>query len=39
MLDLQKIINELERKQVEFVVLDQQIDTTTPAGRLTFHLL
>jgi DNA invertase Pin-like site-specific DNA recombinase len=39
MFDLQKIIAVLERKNVHFVVLDQQIDTTTPTGRLTFHLL
>ncbi len=39
MFDLQEIIQTLERKRVEFVVLDQQIDTTTPTGRLTFHLL
>lgn len=39
MFDLQEIIKTLERKKVEFVVLDQQIDTTTPTGRLTFHLL
>lgn len=39
MFDLQKIIAVLERKKVEFVVLDQKIDTTTPTGRLTFHLL
>lgn len=29
----------LERKGVDFIVLDQNIDTTTPTGRLTFHLL
>lgn len=39
MLDLQSIVVTLERKKVDLVVLDQKIDTTTPAGRLTFHLL
>ena len=39
MFDLQQIVATLERKKVDFVVLDQNIDTTTPTGRLTFHLL
>jgi DNA invertase Pin-like site-specific DNA recombinase len=39
MFDLQKITQELDRKKVDLVVLDQKIDTTTPTGRLTFHLL
>ena len=39
MFDLQGITQELERKKVDLVVLDQKIDTTTPTGRLTFHLL
>lgn len=39
MFDLQNIVKTLEAKKVDFVVLDQQIDTTTPTGRLTFHLL
>jgi DNA invertase Pin-like site-specific DNA recombinase len=39
MFDLQEIAQTLDRKKVDFVVLDQNIDTTTPAGRLTFHLL
>ncbi|HHL20336.1 MAG TPA: recombinase family protein [Aliiroseovarius sp.] len=39
MFDLQEITRTLERKGVDFIVLDQNIDTTTPAGRLTFHLL
>lgn len=39
MFDLQDITKTLERNGVDFVVLDQSIDTTTPAGRLTFHLL
>ena len=39
MSDLQDISKTLDRKGVDFIVLDQSIDTTTPAGRLTFHLL
>ena len=39
MSDLQDISKTLDRKSVDFIVLDQSIDTTTPAGRLTFHLL
>jgi len=39
MFDLQEITKTLNRKGVDFIVLDQSIDTTTPAGRLTFHLL
>ena len=38
MFDLQEITKTLNRKGVDFIVLDQSIDTTTPAGRLTFHL-
>lgn len=37
--DLTAIANQLDSKGVDLVVLDQQIDTTTPTGRLTFHLL
>tara|TARA_B110000977_G_scaffold194560_1_gene271395 strand:+ start:297 stop:884 length:588 start_codon:yes stop_codon:yes gene_type:complete len=39
MSDLQDISKTLDRKGVDFIVLDQSIDITTPAGRLTFHLL
>lgn len=39
MFDLQGIVQTLERKKADLVVLDQKIDTTTPTGRLTFHLL
>lgn len=39
MSDLQEISKILDRNGVDFIVLDQSIDTTTPAGRLTFHLL
>lgn len=37
--DLNTISSTLSRKGVDLVVLDQAIDTTTPTGRLTFHLL
>ncbi len=39
MFDLQGIVQTLERKKADLVVLDQKIDTTTSTGRLTFHLL
>lgn len=38
-LDLHQIVQRLTRKSVDLVVLLQHIDTTTPAGRLTFSLL
>ena len=38
-LDLANISNELQSKQVGFIVLDQQIDTTTATGKLLFHML
>ncbi|MBF0227028.1 MAG: recombinase family protein [Desulfobacterales bacterium] len=37
--DLVSITNILEEKNVDLIVLDQRIDTTTPAGRLTFNIL
>jgi DNA invertase Pin-like site-specific DNA recombinase len=37
--DLSKIVEELKSKDVDLVVLDQNIDTSTPYGKLTFHLL
>ena len=37
--DLAEIVRVLETKKVDLVVLDQAIDTTTPAGRLLFHIL
>jgi DNA invertase Pin-like site-specific DNA recombinase len=37
-LDLCTIVRQLEKKQVELVVLDQHLDTSTPGGRLTFHI-
>lgn len=39
MFDLQNILKRLQNTKVDFVVLDQQIDTTTPAWKLTFNLL
>ncbi|WP_029406944.1 recombinase family protein [Thiomicrorhabdus sp. Milos-T2] len=36
---LTKIVNQLEEKNVDFVVLDQKIDTTTPTGKLLFNML
>jgi DNA invertase Pin-like site-specific DNA recombinase len=37
--DLLNIVNSLEQKRVELVVLDQQIDTSTATGRLLLSLL
>jgi DNA invertase Pin-like site-specific DNA recombinase len=37
--DLLNIIHELSAKSVEFKVLDQSIDTTTPTGKLTLGIL
>ncbi|CAG1772173.1 DNA-invertase hin [uncultured bacterium] len=39
LLDLVKIVESFEKEGIGFVVLDQQIDTTTPTGRLMFHVL
>jgi DNA invertase Pin-like site-specific DNA recombinase len=36
---LLNIVSRLEAKQVQFVVLDQQIDTSTATGRLMLSLL
>ncbi|HEY9017214.1 recombinase family protein [Thiomicrospira sp.] len=36
---LTQISNLLEEKSVDFVVLDQQIDTSTPTGKLLFNML
>lgn len=33
------VINDLATRGVDLVVLDQAIDTTTPAGRFMFHVL
>jgi DNA invertase Pin-like site-specific DNA recombinase len=37
--DLLNILNSLENKKVKLHVIDQQIDTSTPSGRLLVHLL
>ncbi len=37
--DLQRIKALLDKKSVELVVIDQGIDTGTPAGRLMFNML
>lgn len=37
--DLGQIARKLESKDVDLVVLDQQIDTTTPTGKLMFTLI
>lgn len=37
--DLTSITSELQKKGVGFVVTDQQIDTTTPTGKLLFNIL
>jgi DNA invertase Pin-like site-specific DNA recombinase len=39
LLDLVKMTESFEKQNIGFVVLDQQIDTTTPTGRLMFHVL
>lgn len=36
---LTQIANQLEEKSVDFVVMDQQIDTSTPTGKLLFNML
>jgi len=37
--DLLNMLNRLEKKGVQFQVLDQQIDTSTPSGRLLVQVL
>lgn len=37
--DLIKITGQLEEKKVELVVLNDNIDTSTPTGRMVFHFL
>ncbi len=37
--DLTSITSQLQKKGVGFVVTDQQIDTTTPTGKLLFNIL
>jgi len=38
-IDLGNIVNRLESDHINFVVLDQNIDTSTPTGKLTFHII
>ncbi len=38
-LDLHRILEELQKNKVGFVVLDQAIDTTSSAGKLVFGIL
>ncbi|TIC85218.1 recombinase family protein [Crenobacter intestini] len=38
-LDLNTIAKRLQEKGVDLIVLDQNIDTTTPTGRLLFNML
>ena len=35
--DLGNIVEELKNNNIDFVVLDQNIDTSNPTGKLTFH--
>lgn len=37
--DLIRITDELQAKRVDLVVLDQAVDTTTPAGKLMFNMI
>lgn len=37
--DLTKIIDNLEKNGVDLIVLDQDIDTSTPTGKLLFNIL
>ena len=37
--DLTNITKRLEEQDVDLIVLEQSIDTTTPAGRLLFHMI
>lgn len=36
--DLTRIVNELESRGIGFVSLTEQINTTSPSGKLVFHL-
>ena len=38
-LDLGNIVNRLNNDNINFIVLDQNINTTTPTGKLTFHII
>ena len=37
--NLIEVVNELAERGADLLVLDQNIDTTTPSGKLVFHLL
>jgi DNA invertase Pin-like site-specific DNA recombinase len=37
--ELIELVENLKDRQVDVVFLDQRIDTTTPTGKLTFHLI
>lgn len=37
--NLIEVVQRLAKRGVDLVVLGQSIDTTTPAGRLTFHII
>ena len=37
--DLLDVVDQLRERGIDLVVLKQQIDTTTPAGRLAFHVM
>lgn len=38
-IDLGNIVKQLQDDNIDFVVLDQNIDTSTPTGKLTFHII
>ncbi len=37
--NLLEVVDQLRERQIDLVVLRQSIDTTTPAGRLAFHVM
>lgn len=37
--DLLNIVDRLDKKGVDFIVIDQHIDTSTPSGKLLLHML
>ncbi|MGO8729413.1 MAG: recombinase family protein [Streptosporangiaceae bacterium] len=37
--DLLDVVDQLRERGIDLVVLKQQIDKTTPAGRLAFHVM
>lgn len=37
--DLIEIVNDLEKREVEFASLTEHMDTSTPGGRLLFHVM